>query len=67
MSLPMAGGLEPDDLECPFQPKTLCDSVNLFQGHPGSICGFSLVSLQNQSNVPCGFFFKCLSHLIDKQ
>lgn len=62
MSLPMAGGLEPDDLECPFQTKPLCDSVNLFQGHPGSICGFSLVSLQNQSNVPCDVFSNDASH-----
>jgi len=27
MSLPMAGGLEPGDLQGPFQPKPLCDSM----------------------------------------
>ena len=29
MSLLMAGGLEPDDLQGPFQPKPFCDSVIL--------------------------------------
>ena len=29
VSLPMAGGLEPDDLQGPFQPKLFCGSVAL--------------------------------------
>jgi len=29
VSLPTAGGLEPDDLYGPFQPKTFCDSMKL--------------------------------------
>ena len=29
MSLLMAGGLEPDELKGPFQPKPFCDSVIL--------------------------------------
>ena len=28
MSLLMSGGLEPDDLQGPFQPKPFCDSLN---------------------------------------
>jgi len=30
MSLLMAGGLEPDDLSGPFQPKPFYDSMNLY-------------------------------------
>ena len=40
MSLLMAGGVEPDDLEGPFQPKPFYDSVITF-----SFCNVSFLSL----------------------
>ena len=39
MSLLMAGGLEPDHLQGPFQPKPFYDSmINKVQGHSTAIC-----------------------------
>jgi len=66
VSLPIAGGLEPDDLQGPFQPKPFCDSMTqslsfYFQATKGFFFGNGPQSIP----TTCAKLLTALTHSSD--